>query len=484
MIIQESGYIIGDMVSIADGYLPSKRPPDLGGETTNRHQEYSITELIRTIGYNVPEGSSVLEIGCGSGSLLNSLKPGRGVGIDAAAEMISRAKELYPQHEFHCMDPENISLQETFDYIVIHDTLEFTNDVQKVFREIKKVCRDDARIIIIIPNFSWRSVLSPDRMNGKERKRRLNWLNREDIAGLLFLEGYDVIKQGRKILFPFSVPVVSRLVNKYVSPLPLWNLLCLTSHIIARPLPPLDAGAEKKTVSVIIPARNEKGNIRNMIKRLPVLGRQREVIFVEGHSTDGTLDEIKSVCEDYRGALDIKCEIQDGTGKADAVRKGFSAARGEILMVLDADLTVPPETLPKFYEAIVSGKGELIIGSRLVYPLEKESMRFLNRIGNKFFSLMFSWILGQRLKDTLCGAKVLSKSNYEKIAAGRNFFGELDPFGDFDLIFGSSKLNLKIVEIPVRYQARKYGETNISRFRHGWLLLKMTLYGLSKIKFY
>ena len=213
------------------------------------------------------------------------------------------------------------------------------------------------------------------------------------------------------------------------------------------------------------------------------MGKHTEIIFVEGNSTDDTFDEIQRIYEKYKDQRDIKYIRQDGKGKCDAVRKGFSIATGDILFILDADLTVSPEDLPKFFDAIASGKGEYINGSRLVYPMEKEAMRLLNIFGNKFFSMMFSWILGQRIKDTLCGTKVLSKDNYLKLSENRKYFGEFDPFGDFDLIFGSAKLNLKFIEIPIRYKARKYGETNISRFKHGWLLLKMVFYAINKIKF-
>jgi glycosyltransferase involved in cell wall biosynthesis len=175
--------------------------------------------------------------------------------------------------------------------------------------------------------------------------------------------------------------------------------------------------------------------------------------------------------------------LQSGRGKGDAVRKGFAIAQGDILMILDADLTVPPEDLPKFFNAITSNKGEFINGSRLVYPMEDEAMMTLNIIGNTFFSWMFTWLLGQRFKDTLCGTKAISNKNYQKLIANRKYFGDFDPFGDFDLIFGAAKLNLKIIEIPIRYQARQYGQTNISRFRHGWLLIKMVLFAMRKIKF-
>ena len=217
------------------------------------------------------------------------------------------------------------------------------------------------------------------------------------------------------------------------------------------------------------------------IQRIPPFGKHQEIIFVDGHSTDGTPEEIKRVIQGYPDK-DIKFFVQDGRGKGDAVRKGFAAAGGDILMILDADLTMPPEDLPKFYRAIAEDQGEFINGCRLVYPMEKQAMRFLNLLGNKFFSMMFTWILNQRFKDTLCGTKVLFRKDYKKIQANRSYFGDFDPFGDFDLIFGAVKQNLKVVEVPIRYRERTYGSTNISRFRHGWLLLKMTVFAYRKFK--
>jgi glycosyltransferase involved in cell wall biosynthesis len=316
----------------------------------------------------------------------------------------------------------------------------------------------------------------------KTPQKRLNWLNSEDLSSLLYLEGYDKVKIGRRMLLPKYIPLISNMINRYFAQLPLINKFCLINFIIARVNPDLFERKEK-TVSVVIPARNEKGNIENAVTRMPKLGQHTEIIFVEGHSDDGTLNEIKRVCEKYHTEYDLKFFVQDGRGKGDAVRKGFARASGDILMILDADLTVPPEDLIKFYEAIASGKGEYINGTRLVYPMEKEAMRTLNMIGNKFFSIMFSWLLGQTIKDTLCGTKVISRENYDKLRLNRSYFGEFDPFGDFDLIFGSAKLNLKIIEIPIKYRAREYGETNISRFRHGWLLLKMMFFAFNKIKF-
>lgn len=449
-----------------------------------RKNKYYYEDLIKFFKYNIPEGSSVLEIGCGTGDILNSVSPKRGVGIDISSSMISIAQKKYPHLEFIQMDCENITLNEKFNFIIVSDTLGYLEDIQKAFAEIKRVATPDTRIIITCHNFLWGPFLKiAELLHLKMPQMRLNWLNLEDISSLLYLENFDIIKKGRRFLFPKYLPVISWLLNTLLAHLPFFNFLCITGYIIARPIALISADPQELSVSVVVPARNEKGNIEHAVKRIPHMGKHTEIIFVEGHSTDGTLEEIQRVCAAYADRLDVKYAVQDGKGKCDAVQKGFDLAKGDILMILDADLTVPPEDLPRFYNAIATGKGEFINGSRLVYPLEKQAMQFLNILGNKCFSLMFSWILEQRIKDTLCGTKVIKKINYEKLKANREYFGNFDPFGDFDLIFGASKLNLKLVEIPIRYRARDYGTTNISRFKHGWLLLKMCLFAMVKIKF-
>lgn len=443
--------------------------------------KYYYKNLVEFLRFNIPEDSSIIEIGCGTGYLLKQLKPSRGVGIDISPEMIRRAKENNPALEFFIMDSEEISLDEKFEYVIISDTIGYFEDIQKSFDSIQKLCNENTRIIITYVNFLWLPVLNiAETLHLKMPQLRSNWLDIKDISNLLKLTNYDVIKTGRKFLIPFYIPLLSAFINKFLANLPLINKLCLSKFIVAKISAPEE---ELDTVSVIVPARNEKGNIESIVKRIPEMGKGTEIIFVEGNSTDDTLSEIKRVCEEYSGIRNLKFAVQDGKGKADAVRKGFEIANEKILMILDADMTVPPEDLGKFFNTISSGKGEFLNGSRLVYPLEKDAMRTLNIIGNKFFSLMFTWILNQRIKDTLCGTKVISKKNYEKLKGTKKFLGDFDPFGDFDLIFGAAKINLKFAEIPIRYKARVYGETNISRFRHGWMLIKMTFFAMRKFKF-
>jgi glycosyltransferase involved in cell wall biosynthesis len=301
----------------------------------------------------------------------------------------------------------------------------------------------------------------------------------DDVESFAKLSDFEVVRFDRRVLMPKRIPLLATLFNRFIAPLPLLNALCLLNIVVLRARPA--SRARKLSATIVIPCRNERGNIRPAIERLPRFSESQEIIFVDGHSTDGTPEEIQNVIAEFP-EKDIKFLVQEGKGKGDAVRLAFSTASRDVLMILDADLTMPPEDLPKFFNALASGKGEFINGSRLVYPMEQQAMRFLNILGNKFFSLTLSWLLNQRFKDTLCGTKVLLRSEYEKITAGRSYFGDFDPFGDFDLLFGAAKLNLKIVEVPIRYRERTYGETQISRFRHGFLLLRMTLFALRKLK--
>ena len=439
-------------------------------------------EIERVMKFIVPEGSEVLEVGSATGELLASLRPSRGFGIDVSARMTARAKSKYPQYEWQEGDIEHIRIEEKFSYVVMSDVVGLLDDIETAFRSLAHACDSHTRLVITHYNYMWEPLLLlAERLHLKAKQPLQNWMSRHDVGNFLELAGFEVIKQGRSTLLPVYIPIISHVLNTYIARLPIMNRLCVIEYAVAR-LAPRDR--KEYTVSIVIPARNEKGNIERAIQETPDFGLSNEIIFIEGGSSDGTYEEIVRVAEAYVGKRNIRYAKQEGKGKGDAVRKGFAMAKGEVLMVLDADLTVRPKELPKFYDALASGRGEYANGSRLVYPLGDESMRFLNILGNKFFSIAFSWLLSLRIKDTLCGTKVLFKKDYEAIARGRSYFGDFDPFGDFDLLFGAAKLNLKFVEIPIRYQARTYGSTNISRWKHGWLLLKMTFFAMRKIKFF
>ncbi|MBI5403555.1 MAG: glycosyltransferase [Ignavibacteriae bacterium] len=450
-------------------------------EKWNKKNYFYHKLLNRYYSFLIPEGSRVLELGCGTGDLLNSVKPEYGVGIDFSESMLRIAEKKYPQYKFIAVDAEDFDLDEKFDYVILSDLIGFLYDVQTAFKYIRKVCHENTKVIISSYNYLWEPFLKFAEFLGlKHRQPEENWFSMKDIKGLLDLEGFETVKTDRKIMMPINIPLLNFLFNNIISNLPVLNHLCLSNFIVARKQP-----EEKReySVSILIPARNEKGNIENAILRIPEFGKSQEIIFIEGNSCDGTFDEILRIKGKY-DEKNIIAERQTGSGKGNAVREGFDKAGGEVLMILDADLTTPPEDLPKFYEAIKNNRGEFVNGCRLVYPMEKQAMRFLNLLANKFFGLFFTFLLGQKVKDTLCGTKVLLKSNYEKIKSNRKYFGEFDPFGDFDLLFGAAKLNLKIIEVPVRYRDREYGSTQISRFRHGWLLIRMSFFAAKKIKFF
>ena len=445
----------------------------------NAYYHQNIKKLYQFL---IPPQSTILEIGCGTGDLLNSLSPAYGLGIDISSKMIEVAKTKYPHLTFQIQDAEKLNLTEHFDFIIISDTVGDLTDVWQVFRKLRTACHRETKLIISYYNCLWEPILKlGEKLHLKMPQNYQNWLSLEDLENLLKINGFEVVKKGQKQILPIKLPIISNFINRYFSELPIIRNFCLTEYLVGN-FQEETASPKSPTVSVIIPARNEAGNIENAVQRTPHLGGKTEIIFIEGNSQDNTWEEIKRVARKYTDK-NIKYYKQDGRGKGDAVRKGFKNANCDILMILDADLTVPPEDLEKFYLAIAEGKGEFINGCRLVYPMEKQAMRFLNLIANKLFGLMFSWLLGQRIKDTLCGTKVLTRENYQKIAKNRAYFGDFDPFGDFDLLFGASKLNLKIVDMPIRYKERVYGTTQISRFKHGWLLLKMCVFAMRKIKF-
>lgn len=432
----------------------------------------------------IPEGLRVLEIGCGLGDTLAALKPALGVGIDIAPAMIARAAARHPGLTFYtgnAEDPADLSqIDGVFDVILLSDTIGFLDDCEDTFRQLHRFAGPGTRIVVSYYSRLWEPVLGlAERVGMKMPQGQHNWLSTSDTMNMLDLAGWEPLKREWRQLVPRRLLGLGTLINRTVALLPGIRRLCLRNYIVARPAQPVLARAPSCTV--LIPCRNERGNIEDAVRRLPRLGAETEVIFVEGHSRDGTYEECLRVQAAYP-RRDIKVLRQPGKGKGDAVRCGFAAARGEVLMILDADLTMPPEELSKFYAAISSGKGEFINGSRLVYPMADRAMRFLNWVANRTFARLFSFLLNHRFTDTLCGTKVLWRTDYLKIVAARGYFGDFDPFGDFDLIFGAARLNLKIVEVPIRYRDRVYGETQISRFTHGLLLARMTLFAWKKFK--
>ncbi len=423
-------------------------------------------------------GMRVLEIGCGGGDLLAALQPAFGVGVDFSIAQLTHRR--HPELHFIQADGHSLPLQGTFDLIILSDLCNDLWDVQRVLEETRRLCAPHTRLVLNLYSHLWELPLTlAQRLGLAQPTLKQNWLTLGDIHNLLALSNYEVIRSWEEFLLPTGIRPLAAFVNQFLVRLWPFRHLALTNFVIARPAPKME---EAERVSVIVPARNEAGNIPKIFERLPRMGRETEIVFIEGHSSDDTYAVIE---REIAAHPEWRCQLhrQTGVGKGDAVRLGFAQASGDVLMILDADLTTPPETLPRFYQALRQRKGDFINGVRLVYPMEKQAMQFFNLLGNKFFGLAFSWLLGQTIRDTLCGTKVLRKTDYERIAANRAYFGEFDPFGDFDLLFGAARLNLKIIDLPIRYRERTYGSTNIQRWKHGLLLLRMVLFAARRIKF-
>lgn len=444
-------------------------------------------KLEKTYQFHIPAGKRILELGCGRGELLESLKPIYGVGLDFSESAIAAARLINnPNLHFIFSAVEDLKEAlpsgESFDVVILSDLINDLWNVQDILEKVGCYCRPDTRLILNFYSRMWQLPLNFGKLIGQANHvLQQNWFTPQDVANILYLSGFESLRKTSEFLFPLPCPILEPLFNRFFARIWPFRLFNLANFIIARPLP--KAAQQPYKVSVVVPARNEEGNITRIIESTPELGAGTELIFVEGNSTDHTYQKIREEMPKYP-LKEIKLYQQTGKGKGDAVRMGYQHATGDILMILDADLTVSADSLPDFYQALADNKGEFINGVRLVYPMEGEAMRFANLLGNKAFSWIFSWMLGQPLKDTLCGTKVMWKRDYDVLAANRSYFGDFDPFGDYDLIFGAAKMDLKIVDLPIRYKDRTYGTTNISRWRHGVILLRMVLYAARKLKFY
>lgn len=467
-------------LSGVEGFFDHYAASVVAWRARNAGYHRAIASLAR---FYIPPGARVLEIGSGSGDLLAATQPSRGVGVDISGEMVRLAASRHPDLVFRHMAAERLDLGgEQFDYIILSDLVGFLYDIRLALERLRSVCRPHTRIVMHWYSRLWQPILSlAEKVGMKYPQPILNWTTKEDLAGLLHLTDFEVVTGRPHILLPKRIPLLARLVNRFAAPLPIFRVFALTNWVVARPIR-LPEHRPAPSVSVICPCRNEASNIQQIADRLPAMGSHTELIFVEGHSQDETLEQCRQVAAANPGR-GIKVLVQEGRGKGDAVRLGFEHASGDVLMILDADASVAPEDLVDFYEALVGGKGDFINGSRLVYTMDARAMRFLNLLGNKFFALLLSRLMGQPIKDSLCGTKVLWRKSYTEVARGRSYFGNVDPFGDFDLLFGAAKLNLKIIEVPVRYRQRTYGSTNIHRFGDGWLLLRMSAKAAAKLFF-
>jgi SAM-dependent methyltransferase len=434
--------------------------------------QYFYRRLQKLLGFIVEPGSRVLELRCLTGDTLASLQPARGVGVEIGSVMVGLAQERHRELEFVQFDLEDLALGEKFDYIIFNHVFD-TVDVLKALQQIRTHCTPDTCLIIVNYNQLWQPVLElASKLGLRSSFEEPNWLSENDLRGFLKLSGFRPVHKHRLLLFPKWIPGVSWFLNEVIGRLPAVRRLCMMQVMVARAVNE-PRNPEDVTVSVVIPCRNEEGNIQLAVDRIPAMGRATEIIFCDDQSTDGTLSEIRRM-QELHPDKNIRLVHGPGICKAENVWAGFSIAQGDILMILDADLAVMPEELPVFFYGLVSCKGEFLNGSRLVYPTQKNAMKFSNMIGNKLFGLVFSFLLDQRIKDTLCGTKVLWRKDWPRIERNLGTWGIRDLWGDYELLFGASRLQLEIVEVPVHYQERLHGVTKMRRvFANGWRMLKI-----------
>ncbi len=435
-----------------------------------RANRYFYNRLNRLLQFIIPPNKRVLELRCETGQFLAAVAPSYGVGVEISDAMVATAGEMNPQLHFLKSNPEDIDLGETFDYIIFNHIFD-TVDILKGFDRIRDHSSEDTQLVVINYNQLWQPVLElASKLGLRSEFMEPNWVGENDIRGFLRLAGFRIVRMHRLLLFPKWIPVISSILNDFVARLPGIRRLCLMQVLVARPIA-TPKREEDSSVAVIVPCRNECGNIAPAVERIPSMGQHTEIIFCDDKSTDGTAEEVRRMQLLYP-EKDIRLVDGPGICKAENVWTGFRAARSDVLMILDADLTVMPEELPVFFRSLVRGNGGFVNGSRLVYPMPDLAMKFANMIGNKFFGLVFSFLLDQRIKDTLCGTKVLWRKDWLRMEPLLGSWGMKDLWGDYELLFGASKLHLEIVEVPVHYQERIHGVTKMTRvFANGVRML-------------
>ena len=378
---------------------------------------------------------------------------------------------------FHAVPYESYTPEEKFDYIILNCALGETEDICRLLKNMLSGCTPSTRIIIYQHNHLWQGILNLGaRLDLKRKERIQNWLSIRDLEAYLNAMGFETVRTFRQTILPVRMGVLGPLINGLAALLPFFDFLMLDQFIVARSVPGRKADETDAGLTICITVQNEKGNIEPIVKSLPRVCDKQEILFVEGHSTDGTRDEIKRVMNSYPEKR-VRLIGQPGKGQGDAIRVGFQDAREEIIIVYEGDGTSVPEDIHYFYDAMRENRFEFIEGSRFVYPLNQQAMPLLNRIGNILFAKWFSWFLGQNVTDVLSGIKAINKKSYQVIYDHWGFLGVEDPFGDFELLYGAARFGLKVGEIPIRYRPRPYGESKTRPFRHGLMLLKMIVVG-------
>jgi len=443
------------------------------------------TDLLRRL---IPQPGRTLEIGCGLGQNLAALSPEYGLGIDLCPEVVAQARELhpsreYPHLEFQCMSALDCGqLQGPFDTILLVNSTTEIADLVSGYRAIGTLCAPHTRIVQVSYNYFLAPMIRlAARLGWAPNHPIQNWLTGQDLSNLAHLGGFEEVRRGYALPMPLKIPGLSGMVNRFLPLFPLTWYVSLLYFTVMRPVPP-PAPEQRPSVTVCVPCKNEEDNIEGLARRIPDIGSATEIVFVDDCSTDGTADAVRKQIE-LHPEKSIRLVSGPGQGKGAACRAGFAEARHDVLMILDADMTVMPEDLPGFYEALASGKGEMINGSRLIYPMENQAMPFLNVLGNKLFAALFSFVLSQPIKDTLCGTKVCWRRDYPKLLEARAYFGGIDRWGDYDWLFGAARHNLKIVEYPVLYRERVAGETKMTqRLRNSLIMLRMCRAALLRLR--
>lgn len=366
------------------------------------------------------------------------------------------------------IDSQIENIEKKFDVIVVTDVLEIYSDIYLFLEKLNNLLEDNGKLILSSVNTRWGNLLKIAELLGlKSKTNNFSYIHLNKIEKISNGAGYDLIETITRQFIPFKFLYLGNIINKILELLLFYFKFGVKTYIVLRKISIREKSLSK---TIIIPAKNEEGNLEELVSRIPKF-ENCEIIFSIGESSDRTLEVSKKII-DKNSDFNIKLIEQSKNGKANAVWEAIALSSGDVLAILDSDLSVDPETLKDFFKIIESNSADFVNGTRLVYEMEKGSMRIINKLGNRVFQYLIGKIINEDLTDSLCGTKVFKKDLIKKIFWWQDNFNLKDPFGDFDLIFAASYTGQKILEYPIHYRTRKYGTTQISRFRDGFKLVK------------
>tara|TARA_B110000977_G_scaffold125183_1_gene160299 strand:+ start:1495 stop:2904 length:1410 start_codon:yes stop_codon:yes gene_type:complete len=437
------------LTSTLNYYLKNKE----SRENFLKKKNFLFDEISKALNYLINDSNYVKFFCCGNSSIVNKVNS-KNIYIN---EINNTFINSLTKSEIKKEDEINKNLN--FDHIVIAD-IEHQKFITKNLIDLNEKIDNECRVIVLSKSIFWSTLINFYKKIKNIGPDKNNFLPYSNLRKIFLNTNFEIVKNEKIIFFPFQFSLLTKFINQ-IFRFPVLNFFCMINLTVLKKVQKKNYQAEGKKISFIIPCKNEGGNIKFFYEKIINSTINAEFLFGNDNSSDNTLDEIKKL---QQAIPNKEIKIYDGPGvcKSENVYKGINLASGEIILIYDADLTVSFDDLVNSINLLLKTDADFINCTRMIMPQQKNAMKFLNFYGNLFFAFLFSILFKQKITDTLCGTKIFFKKDWEQIKKYNNTWGAKDLWGDFDLLLGAYKNNLKIVENPISYTDRKEDETKMT----------------------